>query len=207
MNKKILTKDDLHFFLECDKAALNIDRKHPKLFKDKIWKFQILLRKTEYLSNKKGFVYKFLYYFFNFKYKRKCEKFGLEIPLNVIGEGLVIWHLQKIIINSKAKIGKNCSISAGVTIGQAHDITPVIYDNVELTIDSKVLGTEVASHTVIGAGAVVVKPILDEYSVWAGVPAKKISSNFPKSNVDRELRVLKVANYLKKDSGQRVNVN
>lgn len=116
----------------------------------------------------------------------------MEIPLNVIDKGLRIWHLNKIIINRNAIIGPNCSISAGVTIGQAHNNLPKIGNNVVLTVDSKVLGVEITDHVLIGAGAVVVKPIKKNYTVWAGVPAKFISNNFPKENCFREERVNKM---------------
>ncbi|KWT48652.1 hypothetical protein ABB41_04695 [Lactococcus lactis] len=44
----------LNDYLIADKAALNINRRHPKFLGDKIWKFQIKLRKTENYNNVKN---------------------------------------------------------------------------------------------------------------------------------------------------------
>ena len=49
----IRTKKDLRYYLSADKIALGISRKYPRLIGDDIWKFEILLRKTEYWANRK----------------------------------------------------------------------------------------------------------------------------------------------------------
>lgn len=101
-----------------------------------------------------------------------------EIPINTIEEGLVICHGQNIIINPDAKIGKNFTISAQCCVGQAHLKVPVIGDNVEMTIASKILGGIVIAHdTTVGAGAIVVKSVEEPYTTIGGVPAKCISHN------------------------------
>jgi serine O-acetyltransferase len=119
-------------------------------------------------------------------YKYKCRVFNIEIPLNCIREGLLIWHLNKIIINDHCKIGKGVSISAGVTVGHRKGIMPQIGNFVVLTIDAKVLGAKIADHVVIGAGAVQIKNVVQEYSAWAGVPARMVSNNYPESHFKRE---------------------
>lgn len=48
----IKSKDDLIHYLEMDKIALRYDtQSKPSFMKDEIWKFEILLRKNEYLTN------------------------------------------------------------------------------------------------------------------------------------------------------------
>ena len=47
----IQSKDDLHRYLDADKKALGIERKCPKLIGDRIWKYQIAFRRTEYYVN------------------------------------------------------------------------------------------------------------------------------------------------------------
>jgi len=48
-------------------------------------------------------------------------KYGFQIyPETEIGEGLFLGHWGHLVINPKAKIGKNCNIAQGVTIGQAN---------------------------------------------------------------------------------------
>lgn len=66
---------------------------------------------------------------------------------------------------------------SGVVIAQAHGECPTIGDHVELMIDSKVLGgITVADNVRIGASALVIKPITEVDTTWAGVPAKKINN-------------------------------
>jgi serine O-acetyltransferase len=194
-HKLIKSHQLLNDYLIAEKAALNINRRRPKFLGDKIWKFQIKLRKTEYYNNIKNhhILNRILYYYHFYTFKKLSDKYLVEIPLNVIGKGLVIWHLQSIIINPKVVIGENFSISAGCIVGQAKNRIPIIGNNVEMTVGSKILGgIMIADHVTIGAGAVVVKSIEESYTTWGGVPATKISNNFSVENIDRENRVKKV---------------
>ena len=50
----ITNKKDLKEYLECDRKQLGIKRKHPRLFADEIWKYEIVLRKLEYYQNTGG---------------------------------------------------------------------------------------------------------------------------------------------------------
>lgn len=113
-------------------------------------------------------------------YHAKCKKYEMkycsEVPINVFGKGLLIWHPQRIIINQHAKVGEFCSISSGVVVAQAHEECPVIGDYVELMIDCKVLGgIRVADYVRVGAGALVLKDCDDSDVTLGGVPARKIS--------------------------------
>lgn len=45
----------------------------------------------------------------------KCG--GFSIPVNSFGPGLSIAHGGTIVVNNTARIGKNCRIHEGVTIG------------------------------------------------------------------------------------------
>lgn len=46
-------------------------------------------------------------------------KYGFQIyPETEIGEGFYLGHWGSLVINPNAKIGKNCNIAQGVTIGQ-----------------------------------------------------------------------------------------
>lgn len=107
-----------------------------------------------------------------------CRVFNSEIPINTFGKGLKIWHAERIIVNDNAQIGEWCSISSGVVIGQAHNKCPTIGNCVELMIDSKVLGgISIADYCRIGANALVLKPIEETNTTWAGLPARKISNH------------------------------
>lgn len=55
-------------------------------------------------------------------YKRRLYKLGMKcgrfsIPVNYFGHGLSIAHGGTIIVNDIARVGKNCRIHEGVTIG------------------------------------------------------------------------------------------
>lgn len=184
---RITSRKILKYYLECDRVSLGIKKANPSLipYVDIIWKFQILLRTTEYWSNQKSLISKLIFSFYRFFYKRQSLKVGVEIPLNCIREGLRIWHLNRIIINPEAIIGKNLSISSGVIIGHSNAKIPILGDGIVLTVDAKILGANIVNNVVIGAGAVVIRDIDEVFSTWAGVPAKKISNDYPELHVKR----------------------
>lgn len=107
-------------------------------------------------------------------------KFGIYIPEDTqIGSGFYIGHFGFIIVNSSSKIGKNCSISHGVTLGQANRSRnkgwPVIGDNVYIGPGAKIVGAvKIGNNVAIGANCVVTKDIPDN-SVVVGIPGRVIS--------------------------------
>lgn len=44
----ITSKQELKYYLECDKKALGINYKRPRMFTDEIWRYQRSLRWLEY---------------------------------------------------------------------------------------------------------------------------------------------------------------
>ncbi|MBQ1393003.1 MAG: serine O-acetyltransferase [Lachnospiraceae bacterium] len=108
------------------------------------------------------------------------------VPLNVFGPGLSIAHIGPIVINGKAKVGKNCRLHPFTTIGMdgRTDEVAIIGDDVYISTGVKIIGDiKIADDVCLGAGAVVTKSISESGTTWAGVPAKKISNNgsgFPK---------------------------
>jgi serine O-acetyltransferase len=107
-------------------------------------------------------------------------KFGIAIPPNAeIGLGLYVGHFGGIIVSSKARIGKNCNISQGVTIGQSYRGSragaPVLGDNVFVGPGAKIFGNlRIGNNVAIGANCVVTNDVEDN-AVVAGVPGKVIS--------------------------------
>ena len=71
------------------------------------------------------------------------------------------------------------SISSGVVVGQSNGKQSKIGNNVVLMLDSKVLGAEVGNNIAVGAASLVIRDIKEEYSVYAGLPVKKVSNNYP----------------------------
>ncbi len=174
---RIVDKKTYKYFIACDDALRPNAKKYPMPLRDSEQRFQRIMRKTEYRWNtrKKSFLHMILAYWSKTKYIILCKSFNVDIPINVFGPGLIIWHLQGITVNSKAKIGRNFSISKGCTIGQKNNLVPVVGDNCEMMINSSILGEGIlADGVAIGAHTLVIKPIMDSDSTWAGVPAKKI---------------------------------
>lgn len=171
----IESKKDLAEYLEADRLALHKKKKHPSLFGDEIWKFQIFLRKYEFYLNGGGS--RLLKAYYHYRWHSMGVKLGFSVPPNVFGKGLSIAHYGLLTVNGNARVGNFCRIQEGVNIGAVRNgESPIIGDNVYIGSGAKVLGNiKIASSTIIGAGAVVVKSIEEEGTTWAGVPAKMIN--------------------------------
>lgn len=162
-----------------------------KIFGDYSWKFILTLRKKEYYENadislvKKICLYPMIIvnkYLF-LKYSVKC---GYTIPAGACEKGLALPHRGNIVINTTARIGENCRIHEGVTIGSTSGSrqAAIIGNNVFIGSGAKIIGDiRIADDVAIGANAVVVKSILEAGTTWAGNPAKKISNNNSHSNL------------------------
>lgn len=175
----IETKKDLNEYLICDKKQLGITRRFPRPFTDEIWKFEIALRKYEYWYNQKSVWAKVIRPFYKLRWHRWGVKLSIGIGPNVCDKGLSIAHSGAININQNARVGKNCRIHEGVTVGASGGAdAPTIGDNVFLASGCKVMGkVAVESGCVVGANAVVVKDVLEKNITVAGIPAHKISNN------------------------------
>ncbi|MGN1190976.1 MAG: serine O-acetyltransferase [Candidatus Ornithospirochaeta sp.] len=147
-----------------------------------------MLRKREYeincLQGIKRLLMLPLIMVHKYRFHRLSLLLNFTIPLNAIGPGFSIAHPGTIVINPEARIGKNCRIQTGVTIGSTNgsEKAPIIGDNVFLGDGCKIIGDiRIADDVAIGANAVVVKSILESGTTWGGVPAKKISNNDSRS--------------------------
>ena len=114
----IESREDYLFYLEADRVALGINRKWPHFLGDEIWKFQRSLRKVEFLENcKKNSLNRLFCSFARYGLEKLSIKLGFTIPRNVFGPGLSIEHRGSIVIHYGVKVGENCRIHQGVTIG------------------------------------------------------------------------------------------
>lgn len=175
----ITNKEELQEYLEADKKALNRKESQPGKY-DWIWKYEIALRKLEYYTNiSQNLLTKINKKYYLYKVENYKRTLNFSIPVNVCEKGLSIAHVGPIIINDRAKIGKNCRIHVGVNIGSAAGNTnavPIIGDNVYIGPGAKLFGgIRIADGVAIGANAVVNKDVLEENVTVAGSPAKKIS--------------------------------
>ena len=113
-------------------------------------------------------------------YAKVLSVFARPLPLldisstAEIGGGLIVQHGYGTIIAPR-KIGKNCWVNQGVTIGYTNDDDcPTLGDNVTVYAGAKILGdVHVGNNVVVAADAVVVKDVEDNCIV-GGVPAKVI---------------------------------
>lgn len=102
-----------------------------------------------------------------------------------IGEGTIFGYGGMcLVIHANAKVGKNCVIGHGVTIGAAEGFAgrlankcPEIGDNCYIATGSKILGDiKVGNNCTIAAGAIVLKDVPDN-AVIVGVPGRIIKMN------------------------------
>ena len=131
-----------------------------------------LLRKEEhYTFNKRNSIMAFWY---KARKNRLGSRLGFIISAGCFGEGLQIEHYGSIIVNPKARIGRNCKIHGNCCIGSTGgypDDSPVIGDNVDIGQGGQILGgIRIADNVKIGAGAVVVKDVLTPGVTVVGIP-------------------------------------
>ncbi len=95
-----------------------------------------------------------------------------------IGSGLRIWHFGGIFIHPEVKIGANCTLRQGVTIGNRIEDGPVpsIGDNVDIGANAQILGgIRIGNGCKIGAMSVVLCDVPDGATA-VGVPARIVTS-------------------------------
>jgi serine O-acetyltransferase len=108
------------------------------------------------------------------------RKYGLQIPImSQIGAGFYIGHVGTTVINSRAVIGRNCSVTHGVTIGQANrgrrKGVPVLGDRVWVGAGAVIVGNvRIGSNVLIAPNAYVATDVPDD-SVVVGNPARIMS--------------------------------
>ncbi len=104
---------------------------------------------------------------------------GIEIhPAAKVGSGLFIDHGTGVVIGETSEIGNNVTLYQGVTLGGTGKETgkrhPTLGDNVVVGVGASVLGSiDIGADSVIGAGAVVLKPV-PRNSTAVGVPARVV---------------------------------
>lgn len=189
----IYTKEDLKVYLSADAKANSRTSVKAKLFGDEIWKYIVTLRKTEYYTNQTGLRGKItlpLRIYYKLKLHNLGIKLGYSIPINAINKGFAIVHYGTIVIANGARIGENCRIHEGVTIGATNGSrkAATIGNNVFLASGAKIIGdVTIVDDVAIAANAVVTKSIMEKGTTWGGIPAKKISDNDSHSNLSKLL--------------------
>lgn len=117
--------------------------------------------------------------FLKLKLHGLSKKTNIQIPsATKIGEGFYIGHCGRIIINSRAVLGKNINIATGVTIGQENrgkrKGCPTIGDNVWIGTNSVIVGNITIGTDVLIAPLSYVNFDVPDHSIVIGNPAKII---------------------------------
>lgn len=107
-------------------------------------------------------------------------KYGFQIyPETEIGEGFYLGHWGTLVINPKAKIGKNCNIAQGVTIGQANrgknQGVPYIGNEVWIGPNAVIVGKINIGDNVLIAPNAYVNSDIPSNSIAMGNPARVFS--------------------------------
>lgn len=145
------------------------------------FRFMVWLRLAAATAGMRG-IWKAVHIVARIMHKHYRIKFGISIPYNTeIGAGFYIGHYGGIVVNERARIGRNCNISHGVTIGQTNRGeragVPVIGNDVYLGPGSVIIGAvKVGNGSAVGANAVVTRDLVDN-AIAVGIPAKVISTN------------------------------
>ena len=117
----------------------------------------------------------------------------VEIPFTTyIGEGIYFGHFKNITINANAKIGDNCNIMQGVTIGNEsrgkRKGTPKIGDRVVIGPNSVISGKISIGNDVLIGPLTFVNFDIPDKSVVIGNPAKIISDKGSMGYVKRVIQ-------------------
>lgn len=183
---------ELKYLIRSDLYRHHGDANFWLLAKELFWNagftYSFWMRLCKYFKGKSIFYFP-MFIISRLMLRRYTFKFGIQICYSTeIGPGFYIGHFGQIVVNGEAKIGRNCNISQGVTIGMTtrgeKAGVPVIGDNVYIGPGAKIIGkVNVGNKVAIGANAVVTKDIPDN-AVVVGVPAKVISYNGSKGYIE-----------------------
>jgi serine O-acetyltransferase len=167
------SRDDLKRYLEADRVALGAPAGPQQRLMNDLWRFQRTLRWLEYRINTRQ--NRALTSVTRLRWRHQSRRLGFTIPPNVFGPGLSIPHFGTIVVNEQARVGANCRLHVGVTLGGSAEGAPTLGDNCYLGPGAKVFGPVVlGDNTKVGANAVVTKSFPEGRVTLAGVPAQPL---------------------------------
>lgn len=116
-----------------------------------------------------------LHFWWRFRLGRLSRKTLIQIPWCCdVGPGFYIGHMGRVIVNPKARIGVNCNIATGVTIGAVsrgkRAGAPVLGDDVWVGTNAVVVGGITVGDDVVIAPGAYVNFDVPSHSVVVGNP-------------------------------------
>lgn len=154
----------------------------PKRVRSKELLFQSALRHVEFYMMQTGFC-KLKGVYWKLVYRFLSIVCNVMIPPNVFEKGLLIVHLQNIVISTDCRVGKYCCLFHGTTIGislrcNENGACPKLGDGITVCAGAGVFGDiQIEDGVTIAANAVVIKSVKKKGVVVGGVPAQIISKN------------------------------
>ena len=138
----------------------------------------LVLRKVEYLHDKKGILQKISFKLAKNKFNKISLKLGFSINPNVFGPGLYIPHYGTIVVNGNAKVGANCVLHTSTCIAGSE--FKIMGDNLYISTGVIISGdTTLADNVTISANSLVNKSFKEGNILLGGTPAKIIKERGP----------------------------
>lgn len=115
-------------------------------------------------------------------YRKVRNHYGIDLPYTVeLGRRVIIEHCGAIVIHGYSKIGDDCILRQGVTLGMRSldrsKEAPELGARVDVGAGAKILGrVRIGDGVQIGANAVVLQDLPDGVTA-AGIPARIVSEN------------------------------
>lgn len=142
----------------------------------------IVQRKAHYYSNKQGLLNRVLSVYWRYRLNVVSRKYLFQVPYTVtIGLGFNFVHFGRLIIAPNVKIGNNCNIFTGVTIGSTtrgvKKGIPTIGNNVWIGPNAVIVGgINIADNVLIAANSYVNFDV-PANSIVIGNPGRIIESS------------------------------
>ena len=133
-------------------------------------------------SKRSNLFFKIFFKLFQIYYYFVKLSTGIQLPIEVqSGGGLLFPHYSYVVFAGAARLGKNCTIHQGCTIGMTHFGNkigaPILGNNVVMFPNSNVTGRiKIGNNVIIGANSVVTHDIPDN-CIAVGSPARIISND------------------------------
>ncbi|MDO3629134.1 hypothetical protein [Mucilaginibacter sp. BT774] len=159
--------------------------------------FMHLLRRFEYLSDKKGFFQRLSLVITRYRFHKISLKLGFSIYPNVFGPGLYIPHYGTIVVHGHTKVGANCVLHTSTCIAGAEP--KMIGDNAYISTGVIISGAvTIADNTTISANSFVNKSFSDSNVLIGGSPAKIIKQKNAWFECEEDKRFASAVNQIKR---------